>query len=56
MQSWDGVRDMRRKRLPGGDTDLFLHKIARIHFLGDRVFHLDARVHFHEIKVPLLIN
>ena len=56
MQSRDRVRDVRRHGLAGGDADLLLHKIARVHFFGDRVFHLDARVHLHEIKTPVPID
>ena len=56
MQSRDRVRDVRRHGLAGGDADLLLHKIARVHFFGDRVFHLNAGVHFHEVKVPVLID
>ena len=56
MQSRDRVGDMRRQGLAGGNADLLLYKIARIHFLGDRVLHLDTRVHFHEVKTPVLID
>jgi hypothetical protein len=58
----DGVQprfracDMRRKRLARGDADLFLYEVASINFLRDGVLHLDARVHFHEVKVPGLID
>ena len=44
------------QRLPGGDADLLLHEVASIDFLRDGVLHLDACVHFHEVKVPVLID
>src|SRR5207248_5654976 len=50
------ARDMRRKRLARGDPYLLLDEIASINFLGDRVLHLDACVHFHEVKVFVLID
>src|SRR5438093_3513434 len=42
--------------LTGGDTDLFPYQVQPGHPLGDRVFHLEAGVHFEEIKMPLAIE
>src|SRR6476620_10027346 len=50
------TRDMWRKRLASSDPALLLYEIARINFLGDGVLHLDARVHFHEVKVFVPID
>ena len=51
-----GVDDVLGEVFPGGDEDLFLDEIATINFLGNGVLHLDAGVHFHEIKVALVID
>ena len=51
MQPRFRARDIRRKRLARGDADLLLYEIASINFLRDGVLHLDACVHFHEVKV-----
>ena len=48
--------NVRRERLPGGDTNLFFDQVAPINFFRNRVFHLDPGVHFDEIKMPLLID
>ena len=34
-----------------GDADLRLHEVDAGHGLGDRVLHLDARIHFDEIEL-----
>src|SRR5262245_1287109 len=49
-------RHVRRKRLSRSDPDLLLDEVASINFLSDSVLHLDARVHFHEVKVPVLVD
>ena len=41
----------RRERMPLGDPDLGLYEVDTHHELGDRVLHLDARVHFDEVEV-----
>src|ERR1700687_3942867 len=46
-----GERDFRltvSKRGPGGDSNLFLHKIDSADHLGDRMFNLQPRIHFNE--------
>ena len=43
-----------RERLPRGHSDLLLHQVDPRHFLRDRVLHLDARVHLHEIEAAVL--
>ena len=47
---------MRREPLARGDQDLFLHQVAAVHLLGDRVLHLDARVHLDEVIMPFVID
>ena len=42
--------------LPLGDQDLGLDQVAAGDHLGDRVLHLDARVHLDEVVVPLLVE
>src|SRR5262249_20420969 len=56
MQSRFCARNMRGKWLARGNADLLLYEIAPINFLRDGVLHLDARVHFHEVKVPVLVD
>lgn len=43
-----------REGLPGGDGDLRLHEVRAGDHLGDGVFHLDARVHLHEIELSVV--
>ena len=44
------------KRLSRGDADLQLHQIeSRDHF-RDRMFHLQARIHFEKIKIALRVH
>ena len=50
------MRDVRRKRLPGSDTDLFLYQVATVNLFCNGVLDLDARVHFDEIEMPILID
>ena len=40
----------------GGDSNLLLHNIHAGNLLGDRMFHLQAGVHFHKIKITLIIQ
>src|SRR5512133_3776217 len=42
--------------LAGGDADLLLHQVQAGDHLGDRVFHLDARIHFDEIELTALVQ
>src|SRR4051812_29126673 len=39
-----------------GDHDLVTKQIDARHLLGNRMFHLDALVHFEEIKISLVIH
>ena len=39
--------------VPLGDQDLLAHQIDARHRLGDRVLHLNARVHLEEIEAPV---
>ena len=39
--------------MPLGDQDLLAHQIDVRHRLGDRVLHLNARVHLEEIEAPV---
>lgn len=39
-----------RQRLAGRDTQLPLHQIMTRDHLGDRMFDLQAGIHFHEVK------
>src|SRR5215211_4728457 len=50
------VRDMPRKRLARGDADLLLDQVASINLLSNGMLHLNACVHFHEVKVSVLID
>jgi len=42
------------ERLTHGDHDLVPHEVNAGDFLSDRVFHLDAFVHFEEEELPWL--
>ena len=42
--------------LAGGDADLLLHQVDAGDHLGDRVLHLDARVHLHEVEGAVLVE
>ena len=50
------MRNVFRKRLTGSDTDLFLHQIAPVNLLRNRVLDLDPSVHLDKIKMPVLID
>src|SRR5690606_16732882 len=39
-----------------GDLDLLTDQVVIDHLLGDGVFHLDPRVHLHEVEVPVLVH
>jgi len=39
-----------------GDQDLTLHQIHPTHQFGDRVFHVDAGIHFNEVQVALFVH
>ena len=56
VEAWDCAHNIRRKRLASGDADLLFYEIASINLLGNRVFHLNACVHFHEIEMLVLIQ
>ncbi len=43
-------------RLPRGNSDLFHDQVDPRHHLGDRMFHLNARVHLQKIVVPRFIQ
>src|SRR2546428_267052 len=45
-----------RQRLARGDANLLLHQVEIGAHLGDRVLHLDAGVHLHEIEGPVLVE
>ena len=36
--------------------NLFLHQVAAVNLFGDRVLHLDARVHLDEVIMPVVID
>src|ERR1035437_5817035 len=38
------------------NQDLILHEVQRRHHFRYRMLHLNARVHFQEVKVPLLVH
>ncbi len=42
-----------RKRCSGCDADLLLYQIDPGDHLRHRVLHLDARVHLHEVELPI---
>ena len=50
------MRDVFRKRLACGNTNLFFYQIASVNLFGDRVFNLDACVHFHEVEMAVLVD
>src|SRR5262245_10414617 len=56
VQPWFRARDMRRKRLASGNAYLLFDEVASVNFLRDGVFHLDACVHLHEVKMPVLVD
>jgi hypothetical protein len=56
VQSRSRMRDVRRKRLPGSDADLFLYQVAAVSLFCNGVRDLDARVHFEEIEISILID
>ncbi len=45
-----------RQRLARGDANLLLHQVEIGAHLGDRVLHLDAGVHLHEVEGPVLVE
>jgi len=51
-----GVDDMGAEMFACGDLNLVLHEIASVDFFGDRVFDLDACVHFHEVEIPVVVD
>jgi len=42
--------------VPRGNQDLVLHQVAAGDHLGNRMFHLDPRVHLDEVVVPFVID
>src|SRR6188474_562632 len=40
--------------LTGSDSNLFLHEIDSCEHLSNRMLDLNARVHLHEIELPIL--
>jgi len=42
--------------VPVGEPDLLLDEIDPCHHFGDRMFYLDACVHFHEEEVMVLVE
>ena len=56
VQARCGMRDVWRERLTGRDADLFLHQIAAVNLLRDRVFDLQPGVHLHEIKMSIFAD
>src|SRR3990172_7211090 len=45
-----------RKRHARGHAYLLFHDIDAGHHLGNRMLHLDSRVHLHEVKIPVLVH
>src|SRR5207247_11266079 len=56
MQARSCMRDVRGKRFSGSNANLFFDQVTSINLFRDRVFHLDARIHLDEIKMPILID
>ncbi len=56
MAVHDDVLLPERQGKPGGQADLLLDQIDTGHHFGDRMFDLDARVHFHEEEVAILVE
>ena len=50
------VDDVRAEMFAGGDLDLVLDEVASVNLFGDRVFDLDAGVHFHEVEIPVVVD
>ena len=44
------------KPVPSGEQYLAFHQIHIRHHFRDRVLHLNARIHFDEIKLPVLVH
>ena len=51
-----GVDDVRAEMFACGDLNLVLHEITTIDLFGDRVFDLNAGVHFHEVEIPVIVD
>lgn len=47
---------LERQRLSVGEPDLFLDEVDAGHHFGDRMFDLDAGVHFHEEEIMVLVE
>ena len=50
------VDDVPGEVLSRGDLDLLFDKVASVDLLGDRMLDLDAGVHLHEIKMPVIVD
>jgi len=46
-----GIEHVLAQRQTSGDADLLLDEVAAIDFFRDRMLHLDAGVHLHEVEV-----
>ena len=47
---------VKRQPRAGGDLDLQLHQVEAGDQLGDRMLHLQPRVHFQEIEAAVLVH
>ena len=56
VQARDCAHNIWGKRLAGRNADLLLYEITSINLLSDCVLHLNARVHFHEVKMLVVID
>ena len=56
VMSRDGIDDMPGKMLARRDLNLLFDQIASVDLLGDRMLDLDARIHLHEIEMPVVVD
>lgn len=54
MQFWCII--FPRYRNSGSYLNLLKYEVEIDHLLGYGVFHLDTRIHFHKIELPIFIN
>ncbi len=56
MEPRRGVGDVGRELFARRDQNLFLHQVAAVNLLGDRVLDLDASVHLDEVIMAFVID
>ena len=51
-----GLNDIATQMFASGNLYLLLYEIASINLLGDRMFHLNTGIHFHEVEVSVIVD